>query len=73
MAALTWLRVAAWHLRNKHPDVALGLAQLEVELANVDAAQALVQALETDRHELHPEAVALLDSLEGALKQTTAT
>ena len=58
------------YARNKHPDVALGLAQLETELGNVDAAQALVQALESHRHELRPEAIALLGSLEDALKQT---
>jgi lipopolysaccharide biosynthesis regulator YciM len=61
------------YTRNKHPDVALALAQIEIELGNVDAAQVLVQALESRRHELGSEAIALLDSLEGALKQTTTT
>ena len=51
------------YARNKNPDVALGLAQLETELGNVEAARALVRALEPHRHELSGEAVALLDSL----------
>jgi tetratricopeptide (TPR) repeat protein len=52
------------YVRNKHPDVALGLAQLEAELGNVQAARALVQTREAHRHELSADGVALLDSLE---------
>ena len=51
------------YVRNKHPDVALGLAQLEAELGNVEAARALVQTLEPHRHTLRAAGVALLDSL----------
>ena len=60
------------YARNKHPDVALGLAQVETELGNVDTARRLVQALELHRRELSEEAAALLDSLKAALSRTTS-
>jgi len=60
------------YARNKRPDVALVLAQIETELGNVDAARALVQALELHRRELGEEAAALLDYLKAALSRTTS-
>ena len=60
------------YARNKYPDVALGLAQVETELGNVGAARTLVQALELHRRELGEEAAALLDSLKDALSRTTS-
>ncbi len=67
-AQMGMLESAAQHYRqayarNKHPDVALGLAQLESDLGNIEAARALVQALAPSRHELSVGGVALLDSL----------
>src|SRR6266850_2617174 len=55
------------HSRNKHADIALGLAQLEIQLGNVEAAQALVGSLASRRQELDREAIAMLDSLQTAL------
>ena len=60
------------YARNKHPDVALGLAQVETELGNVGAARTLVQALELHRRERSEEAAALLESLKAALSWTTS-
>jgi tetratricopeptide (TPR) repeat protein len=55
------------YVRNKHAKVALGLAHVETELGNLDAARAVVRDLQGRRLELGDDGRALLDRLSAHL------
>ena len=60
------------YTHDKHPTIALGLAQLETNLGNIDAARVLIENLESHRAELRDDGCALLDSLRARLKLNEA-
>jgi hypothetical protein len=49
------------YVRNRDPEVGLGLLQVETELGNVDAARAVAKVLDGQRHELSADARACFD------------
>ena len=71
-AQLGMLESAAQHYREayaryKGPEIILGLAEVEADLANVERARALLCELRPRSHELQPDAAAALKALEKRL------